>query len=489
MRRTNTVDRHSTNARLAVRNSFSGFFAIVTQLISNSFAFFVIARIPGLSVSDFGKLTYAFALAQLFAVLFEYGLGPYIARESAKLQIRRERFEEAAYGLHLFLMGSGLFVFMAFLTFKCLDQGTLAVCQWVGASVFMTSAVRFFFAYYQGRERISLEFYGTCSEAAIIVSVVAAAFVQHSDVLTVAKYFFYGRLIAWVMSYFLFGLTVRWLIPCFDFSIYKKILVEAAPFGLMFVIALAITSIDTIMLREFAAVNPDHQVGLYQAAVRLILIPTILAMVITKVFLPQLSRMGAENQDGTVPILRRINDVLHTVGLLAGVFVFFRAESLVNIAYGDQFRDSAALVKVLAITLMLRFGAAYNLYFTLKDRMWMRAFFASIALLSAVILNFVLVPLYGVMGVAYASVLTHLIYWFPFLYAMKKLEGDYLFGWRWARAILTATLFAILLWVSKGLSLVLVLPISILYIGFVIFYFLERSYKGALLLSLSLNKK
>ena len=469
------IPRSSKNARLAIRNTVFGLSAIVTQLIGNSFAFFVIARIPGVSVIDFGILTYAFASAQLFAICFEYGMTPYLAKESAAMRKRNYEFERAGYGLHLGLMCLGYALFVIALPFLNLNEIAMAVCKWIGASVFVTSTLRFFLAYYQGRERLHLEFLASFSEMVVLISVISVAYVQNADILTIAKFFFFGRFIAWIFAYIIFGIADFWLLPKFNRGVWKKILLEALPFGLTFLIAFAITSIDTIMLQWLAPANPEYQVGLYQAALRLILIPTILAMVATKVFLPQLSRMGGDNPNSIALNLRYLNNFLQTIGLMAGVFVIYHAKELVSLAYGKQYIDATALVRILGLTMMLRFGAAYNLYFTLKGRMWLRVSFAIIALLFTVIFNYMLIPSCGVIGVAYASVLTHLIYWVPFLVAIKIYEGDFFLGWHIHRSILAGFFFSVLLALTDKLPFALNLIWSILFISFVGYFSIHHS--------------
>lgn len=463
------------NVSSAVRNLGFGLSAILAQLLGTSFAFFVIARIPGISIGDFGILTYAFALAQLFAIGFEYGLTPYFAKESAAIESGRLQFERAGYGLHLTLMVIGFSLFLLVLSHLNLSPVAVTVSQWIGASVFVTSTMRFFFAYYQGREKFHLELLGSFSEVTILLAVIAAAVIQQADVVALAKYFFYGRLLAWFAAYSILGIAEYWMVPRFDWIVWKRVLVEALPFGFTFLIAFAITSVDTVLLQQMAPANPEHEVGLYQAALRIILIPTILAMAATKVFLPQLSRIGRERPESISVTLRHLNDLLHTTGLLFGVFVFYHAESLVRLAYGARYDDAAQLVQILGITLILRFGAAYNLYFTLKGKMWLRVAFALGALGSAIVLNIILIPRYGALGVAYASVLTAFIYWVPFLLAMKRFEGVFLMGWRIGRAVIAAAAFYGLLVLSEGLPFALNLLWSGAFIASVAFYFMDKS--------------
>ena len=57
-----------SNSQTAAKSSAFAFMAIATQLLGSSIVFFIIARMVSISIEDFGRLTYAFALAQMIAI-------------------------------------------------------------------------------------------------------------------------------------------------------------------------------------------------------------------------------------------------------------------------------------------------------------------------------------------------------------------------------------------------------------------------------------
>ncbi len=463
----------NANIRIASRNYFFGFFSIVAQLVGTTLSFFVIARIPGLSVADFGVITYSFALSQLFSIFFEYGIGQYLAKETAGGSERDIDFEKSAYGLHIIFQIIGFAAFTITLHFLELTETAFNVCIWIGGSVFLTSTTRFLYAYYQGQEKMHLELLGAFIETSIIIIVVSMAFIYAYDVITIGKFFFYGRLVAWITAYAMFVVKGYWITPIFNWLTWRRILTESLPFGLALVVAFAITNIDTIMLQHVAASDAEHQVGLYQSAIRLIFLPTILGMAATKVFLPQLSRMGKENPASVMVTLRHLNNLLQSSGMIIGVFFVFFADDLVRIVYGAQFIEAAIIVKILGITMILRFGAAYNIYFALCGKMWLRVGFAVVALVSTIFFNFILIPMYGVIGVAYASVITHIIYFMPFLIAMHVFEHDAFLGFQWKKAFMISLLFGALLYLTSDWGLVLRFVFSFVFMLLATYHFMQ----------------
>lgn len=456
-----------SDSRLALQNSAYAFLALTTQLLGTSVVFFIIARMESISIGDFGRLTFAFALAQMIALFFEYGLAPYLSKRIAAKELTRDN-ERSAYGLHIFLMLAGLTIYAIIVKLLNLDEVSSQICFWIGASVFVTTSLRFFYGFYQGRERHNSEFLSTCAEISVQLGAIVYIYSSQLDVLCVAQYYFFARLIAWIGTFSVFSATDYFMLPRIDPKFWSRILIEALPFNLTFVAAFAITSLDTILLQKLAPEDPEYQVGLYQAAIRLVLVPTILATVATRVFLPQLSRMGGD----TTAHLRHLNNILLLLGIFAGLFFYFQAESLTVLAYGSDYSEAAHIMALLSLTLALRFGAAFNLYFTLSNQMWMRLSFACIALTSLIGLNYILVPKYGVLGTVYASIITHIVYWIPVVVVMFWQKRDPLLGWRFGYTALVSAGYGSLLWYLQDLSLwwivIISIPVTVLAIAFAI---------------------
>ncbi len=465
-----------SNVRLAVTNLSFASLAITTQLFGTSIIFFVIARMSNIDMADFGRLTYAFTLSQLTVLFFEYGLGPYVAKQIAGHSGKDRSIERNAYGLHLGLMIIGFGLYLVLVRTLDLSNTLTEVCDWIGASVFLTSSMRFLYAYHQGKERHQSEFVSTLLEISIQISIIIYLFLAEATLTQVAHWYFFGRLLAWALAYVVLGVSDGWLQPGFDRNYWQVTLRRALPFNLTFVAAFAITSVDTLMLQYFAAEDAEKLVGLYQAALRLILIPTILATVVTRVFLPQLTRMGTESNRHLVSL----NNLLIVVGVLAAIFFYFQAEALVLLAYGPAFVEVATLVAPLAITLSLRFGAAFNLYFTLSDQMWFRFGFALVALSCLVLLNYLLIPIYGVMGTVYASIVTHVVYWLPVFVAMAYNKQPIFLGLRWLYLTIVAALYIGLQLLLDEQSIWLVVLVSIPFTILALSYALTQPIRGTL---------
>jgi O-antigen/teichoic acid export membrane protein len=212
-------------------------------------------------------------------------------------------------------------------------------------------------------------------------------------------------------------------------------------------------------MRELIQVDSEAAVGMYQTAVRLFLIPMMLPDIVLKVFLPQFSRVHGRSGDGLMRDLKRVNHVLLTLGLLIGIVTVFRGGDLIRLFYGSGYDAAGPILQILGLSLAMRFGTAYNLYFTIRNRIWFRVFSALLALFAVVVLDWMLIPRYGALGAAYASVIAHVVYWIPYLLALFKEERTIALGWNATKAAGMGLLLVAFLAATANLHLAYMLPI------------------------------
>lgn len=446
------------NAGLAVRNSAFSLLSLGARLVGNLVVFLVIARLPGVDVAAFGQLTYAVALASLCVMISQFGLVSLLIRDVAADRALLGAHVNAILGLRMLLSVLGLTGLAFFVNAIDLSPQARTVCYLIAAAMYVGAFSVDLQAVFQSQERMHLELVGVVVENGLLLALALAAFFFDAGVVEVALIFLVAKSVALVLNYAI--CARRLVVPSlrFDRDLWGRLLGEALPFALTGLLAAGIVQLDTLLLRELAAVG-DDAVGLYQAAVRLFLVPMLLPEIVVKVLLPQFSRMHGRDGSGLVRDLGRVNHVLLTLGLLVSLVTVFRAEDLVRLIYGDRYAGAGAVLQVLGLSIIMRFGAAYNLYFTLRNRIWFRVASALLALVAVVGFDMLLIPRHGALGAAYASVLAHVVYWIPYLVAIYAAERTMRLGWMPVRAFAVAAVLAAFLYASAGLNLLVMLPI------------------------------
>ncbi len=446
------------NISLAIRNSTFSLLSLVSRLIGNMVIFIVIARLPGIDAAAFGQITYAAALASLFILFSQFGLLPLLIRDIATDHSLLHVYASCALSLRIGLSLLGMAALVGYVQFIGIDEQGREVCYIMAAALYIGSFSTDFQGLFQSQEQMHLDLLAIVSENAFLLMLALLAFLFHPTVVQIAYIFLLAKSLALAVNYLVCGRSLLWLYPKIDFRLWKRMLIEATPFALAALVAGGVILIDTLLLRELSPGDSGSAVGQYQAAVRLFLVPMLLPEIVLKVFLPQLSRMHGREGDGLIRDLGRVNNILLTLGLMIGLVTLFRGEDLIHLIYGAKYAEAGLLLQVLGVTIMMRFGAAYNLYFTIRNRIWFRVFSAILALAAVVVFDWMLIPQYGPMGAAYASVFAHVVYWIPYLVALYLAEHTVFLGWRVLAASIVGMVLALFLYVTSVFHITYMLP-------------------------------
>lgn len=462
------ANKKSKNIKIALQNSAFSLFSLLFRMVGSSLILIIIARLPGISIAEFGQLTYAMTISALAILISQFGLNSLLIRDIAADPSRLPVYARSAFTLRLVFSIVGFALLLLYLhVITISDQGRL-VCIIIAIAFYLDSFSIDMQALYQSKEKMHFELFSIVTGNGIVVVLMVCAYFWNANIINIAMIYLVTRSITLVINYFICGHYVIWLYPISIKGSWKKLIWAAAPFALSAVITTGITQIDTILLRELWH-DAERAVGLYQAAIRLFFVPLLLPQIVLKVFLPQFSRMHGLAGGGLIRDLKRVNHVLLTIGLLLGLVTVFRGNDLVALFYGKKLAAAGPVLQVLGITIMMRFGAAYNLYFTIRNMVWFRVWTGLFGLITVIILNCLFIPKYGIMGGAYASVLSHIIYWIPWLVSIYKHERTILLGWRWLPGIIAATILVVVLYFTAALPIVYMLPIYSLSVVFLTF--------------------
>jgi O-antigen/teichoic acid export membrane protein len=176
---------------------------------------------------------------------------------------------------------------------------------------------------------------------------------------------------------------------------------EAAPIGIGILVSAIYFRCDVYFLNYWHGLEA---VGAYNAVFRLVEALRLLPAAVLAVAFPELCRAA------TLRPLRRLSVVLAAAGVLAMAFTAAAASGIVHVTYGAAYGHASASLLVLALALPLFF---LNYALTHQVIGWggQRRYLAitCVALLGNVAANFALIPPAGMIGAAWATVLTELV--------------------------------------------------------------------------------
>jgi len=203
----------------------------------------------------------------------------------------------------------------------------------------------------------------------------------------------------------------------------KKMLIETLPVGLTLILITASFHIDVFIIKHFLN---DEKNGIFAAAYRIIATLISCSVPVIWVMMPLLSRSAKTNtlarelQKGMKFIL------LLSIPLITGLFFF--AETIVSF-FGEDFKESAYVLKFLVIVLIFRFiGYLFDLALIAMDKQKLTIIGSTSLFIVNLTLDFLLIKHYDIYGACIGTLAAD-ISTCILLYILLKsnLDGFYIF--------------------------------------------------------------
>lgn len=178
----------------------------------------------------------------------------------------------------------------------------------------------------------------------------------------------------------------------------------------------AFNNIDLLLL---GAYSDTREVGLYNAAYRMILLILGIYYLLTQSLYPALARWGAQRR--TLSSLRSYLVLLLAGGMLIALLLYFSKSRLLLLFYGPQFSAAASLLSVLVIALPLDFLTSFLCNAMVAWGYSQRVLVATATALAANVgFNLYLLPRLHALGAAWATVASYSVLLFMMLLTLSR---------------------------------------------------------------------
>ena len=276
----------------------------------------------------------------------------------------------------------------------------------LSAAILGNSAATFVLGILKGHEQFSIETTTSFWQNLILLAGLLVLGFLEADVALVAVFFVFSRFAgvfyvlpkAW--SY-LQQTTIQW-----SLREWRPAIKEAAPYGLHMLLGTLYVQLDTILISVWYG---DTAVGLYQSAIKLVMLALVVSDVASNAFLPTFARLLREDEGRAIKAARLFAKILLYLGMPAASICFlYSRDILVGVYGGEEFGAAEVALKILALTLFFRFATdAYAVMLTASGKQTRRAVISGVGTLVSLVLNGVLIPTLGIEGAAVASVCVH----------------------------------------------------------------------------------
>ena len=180
---------------------------------------------------------------------------------------------------------------------------------------------------------------------------------------------------------------------------------------------------DKIMLKSM--VN-NSAVALYNASTTLAGLVVIIPTTLVEGFRPDIMDAKLSDEDLYQRRLRQLYAVVFWACMAYGLFITIFAKQIILIIYGEKYLGAVSSLSLIVwYTSFSYFGAINNVYMVAEDKIkWVQVTTLTGAV-GNVILNYFLIPIWGIVGAALASLLTQILSNFILMAAIPDLRKGF----------------------------------------------------------------
>jgi O-antigen/teichoic acid export membrane protein len=221
-----------------------------------------------------------------------------------------------------------------------------------------------------------------------------------------------------------------------DGTTIKRLLRNSVPLTISSFGAIIYLKIDQFMIMK---IRGAEELGIYSAAVMFSEVWYFVPILIGTAALPKLAKLRVSSPDKYITRLQELYDICAAFGIYISILVSIFSYPLINYTFGKQYSAAVPILIIhiwAAIFIFVR--AIFSKWLIIEDMPW-HSFYSHISgAITNIALNLVLIPKYGGIGAAIATVISYSFASFISLFLFDSTREQ---GLQMARAIYRAVTF------------------------------------------------
>jgi O-antigen/teichoic acid export membrane protein len=190
-------------------------------------------------------------------------------------------------------------------------------------------------------------------------------------------------------------------------ALWKPLMRVAVPLGIASVLITIYYQIDSVLLLQLSTAR---EAGIYGAGYRFLAPLLFLPAAVMSSFFPVLSAVHEHDPDRVRRLVQRAAELMAVISLpiLAGTIAL--SDQIIDALYGAEFARTAEVLPVLMIAFVsICFGSLAGFLAPLLNLHWRLALYSGVGAIANIVLNVLLIPRYGALGSAWATVFTEVL--------------------------------------------------------------------------------
>jgi O-antigen/teichoic acid export membrane protein len=362
----------------------------------------------------YGEYYIVLNLSLVFGVLLDIGIQSFNNTHVASDPLFFKKNLKTLIGLKLIL---SLVYFGIVLILGWAKQVNVSLLMIVAASQIITSFILYFRSNINGLHHYKIDSFLSVSDKFFgIILCVLLYWFQWINV----YYFAMAQLLALCVTLLIalyfnikFYAEIRAMAYKVNTAEVKLLIRKSLPFALLFALMGLYTRVDVVLMNILLD-NPNYYSSLYAQSYRFLDASSMFAMLFAGLLLPMFAKLLTNNED-IKPLTKTATTILLLTALVVGMGSMFYNERIMKMMYDYAdvavWQYSSQTFKIIMLSFIpMALIFVFSTLLTAQKDIYYLIMFAAIALMVNLLLNFILIPSYNILGAAVATLVTQSVF-------------------------------------------------------------------------------
>jgi len=346
-----------------------------------------------------GELSYYYSIVVILFVLLDLGGDFYQIREFSKSETL-SKFNT------IFIIKTTIFIFMLM---PIIYLGNIYITV-LFSSYFINSLISIFrSSLYCNNQYINESKYAIL-EKLLFIMIVISNIITIKSILILYFAFLISKLIVILLLVNKFYKIKFFNIQkTFNIQFAKSYVKGSWSYILHALLVVVFVQVDIIMLKSMNISYSD--IGLYSTALKIYALSIVFADILFKQYYPTVSKL-IENRDFNQlePYIKKVQSTNLFFSIYSALFIIIFSKEIIGLAFGEAFLESAHMLMLLAIIVIFRFSMyTYTAILSASNLNYIKLYTSITCVIFNIVLNYILIPKYGVYGAIYATIATEIL--------------------------------------------------------------------------------
>lgn len=378
------------------------------------------ARILG--ASEYGVFSYTLGVSSFFLIFSDIGISAILGREVAKKPQEGEKYFATIFIIKtiLLLLTTVLLIVVAPLFIKI--EKAASFMPLVALLTILDGFCGIAFSFFNGKEKMEFE---TAVLLAMNIAITVFGFIAlyfSPTSLTLLKVYIAGSLIGFLMTIYFLRKEYFGIIKNFSKELINPVMKAAWPIAIGGLVGAFMINVDILMMGWW---RTAAEIGFYSAAQKIVGMLYIIGGLLASAVSPALFRLIHENNSEKIrTTMSKIMAIILLIAIPLTVGGIILSKQIIELVFSRDYSNSIPIFIILISSLLIiyPFSILNNMIFAYNKQSKMIKY-SIMATLTNVIFNAMLIPSYGAVGAAIATVFANFLNVFFMWRFVKKINN------------------------------------------------------------------